>query len=144
MRPAYREVGARPENTEDHVFRLLGLVWARERRERIRSAANDLIALQQSDGGWGQIRSLASDAYATGQALNALADSGVVSLASAVYQRGVRFLLDTQLDDGSWYVRTRVIPIQPYFESEFAHGRDRFISAAATGWAAMALAHASR
>ena len=60
-----------------------------------------------------------------------------------VYQKGVRFLLGTQLEDGSWYVRTRAVPVQPYFDSEFPHGRDQFISAAATNWATMALALAS-
>jgi hypothetical protein len=61
-----------------------------------------------------------------------------------VYQQGVRFLLKTQREDGSWYVRTRAIPLQPYFDSEFPHGRDQFISAAATNWATMALAPAAR
>jgi hypothetical protein len=56
----------------------------------------------------------------------------------------VRFLLGTQLEDGSWYVRTRAIPVQPYFDSEFPHGQDQFISAAATNWATMALALAAR
>jgi hypothetical protein len=32
------------------------------------------------------------------------------------------------------------VPIQPYFESGFPHGRNQFISAAGTNWAAMALA----
>jgi hypothetical protein len=39
-------------------------------------------------------------------------------------------------------LRTRTIPIQPYFDSEFPHGPDQFISAAATNWATMALAGA--
>ena len=62
----------------------------------------------------------------------------------AAYRKGVRFLLDTQLEDGSWYVRTRAIPVQLYFDSEFPHGQDQFISAAATNWATMALAGAVR
>jgi hypothetical protein len=71
--------------------------------------------------------------------------SAVTALITAVkpidpaYQRGVRFLLDTQLEDGSWYVRSRAIPIQPYLDSEFPHSKDQFISAAATNWATMAL-----
>ena len=52
--------------------------------------------------------------------------------------------MNTQLGDGSWYVKSRVIPIMPYFESDFPHGVDQFISAAATNWAAMALAPASK
>jgi len=98
-----------------------------------------LISEQRPDGGWAQHASLASDAYATGQALVALLESGVVAATDATYMRGVAFLLATQLEDGSWYVRTRSIPFQPYFESGFPHGHDQWISAAATNWAAMAL-----
>ena len=87
---------------------------------------------------------LGSDAYATGEALVALKESGALSVNDPAYQKGVRFLLDTQLEDGSWYVKTRAIPIMPYFESDFPHGVDQFISAAATNWAAMALAPAAR
>ncbi len=100
--------------------------------------------MQRADGGWSQIPTLASDAYATGQALTALAESGALKPTDPVYQKGVRFLLGTQLEDGSWYVRTRAVPVQPYFDSEFPHGKDQFISAAATNWATMALALAAR
>jgi ankyrin repeat protein len=135
---------ARPGTTEDHVFHLLGLHWARGSQPSIRNAARALIALQRADGGWGQVPTLGSDAYATGQALHALAAAGVVTPTDAVYQRGVKFLLDTQLEDGSWFVRSRAFPIQPYFDSGFPHGVDQFISAAATNWATMALAWAVR
>ena len=50
------------------------------------------------------------------------------------------YLLRTQLEDGTWFVRSRAFGFQPYFESGFPHGRNQFISAAATSWAAMALA----
>jgi hypothetical protein len=36
-------------------------------------------------------------------------------------------------------VATRTLPVQPYFDSEFSHERDQFISDAATNWASMAL-----
>ena len=62
----------------------------------------------------------------------------------AAYQRGARFLLNTQLEDGSWYVKNRSLAFQPYFESDFPHGHDQWISAAATNWAVMALAPAAR
>ncbi|HEY2933306.1 MAG TPA: hypothetical protein VGK99_16315 [Acidobacteriota bacterium] len=61
-----------------------------------------------------------------------------------VYRRGIRFLLNTQLEDGSWYVRSRSMPFQPFFESGFPHGHDQWISAAASNWATMALAPAAR
>ena len=60
------------------------------------------------------------------------------------YQRGVSFLLRSQYEDGSWHVSSRVLPIQPYFESGFPFGRDQFISSAATNWAVMALSPAGR
>ena len=61
-----------------------------------------------------------------------------------VYRNGIRFLLRTQLEDGSWYVATRTLPVQPYFDSEFPHGSDQFISDAATNWAVMALVRAAK
>jgi len=54
-------------------------------------------------------------------------------------QRGIAFLLRTQIADGSWLVRTRSFPFQPFKNSGFSHGRDQWIYAAGTGWAAMAL-----
>ncbi len=55
-------------------------------------------------------------------------------------RRGIDFLLQTQLPDGTWHVRTRSHPFQPPMESGFPHGRDSWISSAATSWAVMALA----
>jgi squalene cyclase len=118
------------------------LTWGQAGRAATTRAARALLAEQRSDGGWSQLPTLGSDAYATGQAMVALAESGVVTPADARYRRGVRFLLDTQLADGSWFVRSRAIPIQPHFESGFPHGKHQFISAAGTGWATMALAAA--
>jgi hypothetical protein len=130
---------AQPASTEDYGFKILGLIWGGGSQAEIQKTARELLALQHADGGWGQLSSLVSDAYATGQALVALRESRALGVNSAAYRRGVEFLLNTQLEDGSWYVRTRALPIQPYFASDFPHGRDEFISAAATNWAAMAL-----
>ena len=47
--------------------------------------------------------------------------------------------MKTQFEDGSWHVRSRAIPIQPYFDSGFPYGHDQWISAGATNWATMAL-----
>jgi hypothetical protein len=135
---------AQPRTTEDRAFQLLGLAWSHDDRVSIHDAAVRLIALQRADGGWSQLPTMPSDAYATGQVLTALVESRAVSVKDRVFQRGVAFLLQTQLDDGSWYVHSRAQPIQPYFDSQFPHERDQFISAAATNWAAMALAHAVR
>ena len=59
------------------------------------------------------------------------------------YEKGVRFLLGTQLEDGSWYVKSRAMKIQPYFESGFPYGHDQWISHAATAWATIGLATAA-
>ncbi len=130
---------ATPVTTEDRAFCVLGLVWGRGSDAAIAKAARELLSLQRPDGGWAQLSALQSDAYATGQALVALRESRGVKVSAAAYQRGIRYLLNTQLADGSWYVRTRAPAIQPYFDSDFPHGPDQFISAAATNWAAMAL-----
>jgi len=132
---------SRPQTTEDRVFRLFGLVWARAPAKVLEQAAKDLAATQRSDGGWAQLPSLQSDAYATGEVLVVLYQAGMRP-EDPKYRQGVRFLLKTQLADGSWLVRTRSHPTQMYFESGFPHGRNQYISAAATNWATLALVRA--
>jgi len=135
---------AQPRTTQDRAYQLLGLAWASTADSSpIKQDGAALIAEQRPDGGWAQLPTLSSDAFATGQALVALAQSGALTVTDPAYQRGVAFLMSTQLADGSWYVRRRALPIQPFFESGFPHGRDQFISAAATNWATTALALAA-
>ena len=133
---------AKPSTTQDSAFQLLGLKWAgvNAKDEIMRKATQALLAQQRSDGGWAQLSTLPSDAYATGQALVALREAGGVPATDTAYKRGVEFLLKTQFEDGSWYVKSRAIPIQPFFEAGFPYGHDQWISAAATNWAATALA----
>lgn len=133
---------AQPRETHEQAMQLLGLHWAGAKPGggTIRRAARTLLAQQRPDGGWAQFPTLTSDAYATGQVLYALHEAGVLTVSDPAYRRGVRFLLDTQLEDGSWYVKSRSIAFQPYFESGFPHGPDQWVSAGATNWAATALA----
>jgi len=133
---------AKGEVTEERAFRLLGLAWAGADKDTLRAAAREMLALQRSDGGWSQEPSLESDSYATGEALTALRESGMAAADDPAVRRGVAFLLRTQLQDGSWYVKSRSVPIQVYFESGFPHGADQWISAAGTAWAVRALANA--
>jgi ankyrin repeat protein len=135
---------ARPMTTEDRTFQLLGLKWAGGKQEIARKLALDLLHAQRSDGGWAQSAALTSDPYATGQALVALKEAGVVTVTDTAYKRGALFLMNSQCEDGSWYVRSRSIPFQPYFESGFPYGADQFISDAATNWATMALVPLAR
>ncbi len=95
-------------DTQDAVMKLLGLVWAKTPAVEVATEVRTLLALQRPDGGWGQVPTMASDAYATGQALYALATSGMAA-SDAAYQRGIAYLLRTQLEDGSWFgTRARI------------------------------------
>ncbi len=125
----------------DAALRLLGLRWGNAKSAVLRVAADDLVSRQRRDGGWAQLPSLASGSYATGIALVALHEAGV-AIDSPVYERGLKFLLGTQLEDGSWFVQTRSFPVQEYFDTEFPHEQSQFISTAATAWSTMALLHA--
>jgi hypothetical protein len=131
----------RPVTNEDRAMRLMGLAWVRPESAEVGRTVRELLAAQREDGGWAQLAHLETDAYATGMTLVALREAGAVPVSGEVYRRGVGYLLRTQLPDGSWHVRTRAFPFQPYKESGFPHGKDQWISASGTGWAAMALAH---
>lgn len=135
-------IKAQPKTVEDRVFQLLGLRWAGLNTPQaiVRTGVRGLLAQQRTDGGWSQLPSLASDAYATGQALVSLREAGGLRATDPAYKRGIAFLLKTQLEDGSWGVKSRAIPFQPFFESGFPHGPDQFVSMAASNWATMALA----
>lgn len=130
---------SKPENTQDRAFHLMGLAWAHANPAVIRAAARALAAAQRDDGGWNQLPTMGSDAYATGEALYALHVGGKLPTTDPVYRRGVRYLLRTQANDGSWHVKSRSIWLQPYFESGFPYAHDQWISAAGTAWATMAL-----
>jgi hypothetical protein len=135
-------IKSEPKDTEDQVFRLLALGLLRVEPAVLTEARQVLLRLQRPDGGFAQIPSLSSDAYATGSALFALHRAGGLNVSDPAYQRGLRFLIDTQLKDGSWHVKSRSKPFQLYFESGFPHGKDQFISIAASSWATAALAQA--
>jgi hypothetical protein len=73
-----------------------------------------LLRLQREDGGWGQEADLASDAYATGQALYFLSLAGVPRDRDQI-QRGVAFLVAQQKEGGSWAMKSRAHPgAQPF------------------------------
>jgi ankyrin repeat protein len=132
----------KPKTNEDAVFQLLGLCWAREPAEKLTDLAQALRQSQRPDGGWAQLPTLESDAYATGQALYALAQTGKDSVTDPAWQRGLRFLMERQENDGTWHVARRTFPFQPSMNSGFPHHRDSWISAAATSWAVLALTQA--
>jgi hypothetical protein len=118
------------------------LHWAGLGKAETEKLAQVLLAEQRADGGWAQLPTLESDAYATGLALNALKQAEAIPATNVAYQSGVKFLLKNQLADGSWWVKTRVSPVQVAIDDIFPHGQDQWISTVATGWASMALMEA--
>ncbi len=132
-------LSAAARDTEDEVFRLLSMQYADIAPNLISDKAAELIAKQRDDGGWSQNSEMVSDAYAIGTVLVALNRTSNLAVDDAIYQRGIRFLVNSQNEDGSWHVVSHSKPFQEYFESGFPHGVDQFISATATGWAVLAL-----
>ncbi len=133
---------ARPAHTEEFAMQLLGLHWAGDTLSATSPRVRALIAKQHSDGGWGQNAYLDSDAYATGQVVYALIETGALSPSDPLVQRGVQYLVRTQMPDGSWHVKSRSPKFQPYFQSGFPHDHDQWISMAGTAWATLALVEA--
>lgn len=132
-----------PADAEDRAAKLWGLWLLNADPEAIDAARSAILKAQRDDGGWSQLddsESL-SDAYATGQALALLARTGF-STTDPAYQRGLAFLIDTQCDDGSWFVQTRARPFQTMFDNGDPHGESSFISVSGTCWAVTALSEA--
>ena len=135
---AYLE-STKPTTIYETAELLLGLRWTGSPKAAV--IARQLASMQDSGGGWAQKSNMAPDAYATGLALYALRESGM-AVTDRPYERGVSYLLRTQLDDGSWYVASRSAKFQPYFQSGFPHDHDQWLSMTATAYAVRAMAPA--
>jgi hypothetical protein len=111
------------------------VLWQRlERPVADRAALIDRIKERQdADGGWSQAKDMASDAWATGQALYALAHAGVKP-DEPVIARAHAFLTKTQRADGSWPMTSR--PTKPG-----AKGAESLvpITGAGSAWAVLGL-----
>lgn len=123
---------------EDKAARLWLLSEFKAGDAAISDARKAVLEAQNPDGGWSQIATMASDAYATGQSLYVLAKTGTPGIPAA--ENAARFLLKTQCDDGSWFVETRGKPVQVFFDNGDPHGKSQFISIPATCWAVAGLA----
>jgi squalene cyclase len=128
-----------PKTNEDQVFQLLAFSELKADKTIIEKSAKALIAKQKADGGWSQIENMDSDPYATATALVSLHLGGILSNKDKVFQDGIKYLIKTRKEDGSWFVKSRSKPFQTYYESGFPHGKDQFISVTASGWATTAL-----
>lgn len=127
------------KENEDRIWRLWGLHRLggdEAAKARTRAA---IVAAQHDDGGWSQTDDMSRDAFATGETLFVLRQTGS-SAVDPVVVKARDYLLKSQLADGSWLVETHVKPVQPFFENGDPHGRNQFISTAATAWAVAGLA----
>jgi hypothetical protein len=128
---------------QELAFQLLGLQWCGSSTDAKTKVFEKLRSMQNKDGGWSQLPTMKSDAYATGQTLYALFESGMAKTDDAVYQKGLNYLLKTQDASGAWIVATRSFPIQPMIDSDFPpYDYNQFISATASNWATIALLNA--
>ena len=84
------------------------VLWQRLGRDalEIQPLLERIKLRQNADGGWSQAQDMASDGWATGQALYALASAGIQATDTAI-ARGQAFLVSTQRDDGSWPMTSR-------------------------------------
>ncbi len=98
------------DDLESVAMRLV--LWTRlgHPAEEWRPLARRIRERQNVDGGWSQAKGMASDAWATGQALYALACAGTRP-GEPVVTRAQAFLVKTQRADGSWPMTSR--PIKP-------------------------------
>ena len=130
---------AKAVTAEDRNMQLMGLYWAGAGASVLKPLAKAILSRQQSDGGWVQHAGLATDAYATGESLYALAMTEQTRPSSAGWKRGAQYLLNTQRADGSWFVASHSARIQAYFDGGFPYGHDQWISNWGTSWSALAL-----
>jgi hypothetical protein len=130
-------LNTKARGNDDRAWRLTALAWGGKRKDAIQSALRELLATQKANGGWSDIDTMESSVYATGRALYGLQVAGVPA-SNTAYQRGVQYLLKAQQEDGSWFVQSRALAFQPYFDAGFPHGYNQWISAAGTSWAVRA------
>jgi hypothetical protein len=97
------------ESTQAAALRLLGEVRAGKPLKSLEAEIDRLLSRQNQDGGWGQNKDCASDAYATGQALYFLSLVGVKDNRPEM-QRAIAFLVANQKGDGSWPMTSRAGP----------------------------------
>jgi ankyrin repeat protein len=132
-----------PRDSEEKAMQLFGLKSAGASKKEIDPIAKLLIAEQRQDGGWAQLKTRESDAYATGEILVALNEAGELRTSDPAFRRGVDYLLKTQAADGSWHVKSRLWSVGELspdpVDFKMPYGDDDVISYFGTTWADQAL-----
>jgi len=115
------------------------VLWKRLNRpaEEWQPLAKRIKERQNADGGWSQAKDMASDGWATGQALYALAHAGIKP-DDSVIARAHAFLIKTQRDDGSWPMTSR--PMKPGGKGATSLVP---ITGGGSGWAVLGLVRSS-
>lgn len=90
-----------PESHQGKLFTILLKLRSGSSRKDVQPLLDELLSMQQSDGGWRQTSQMTSDAYATGQSLYVLSLAGYQADAREIH-RAIDFLVKTQKPDGSW------------------------------------------
>ncbi len=98
---------AKLPNYQDKALKLLLASRRGKSPEETQTSVDELLMLQHRDGGWSQLAEMSSDAFATGEALYALALAGYTRDRPEI-ERAVEFLVGTQKPDGSWPMTSRV------------------------------------
>ncbi|MFT3882148.1 MAG: terpene cyclase/mutase family protein [Gemmatales bacterium] len=102
-----------PDSHQGKVFTILLKLGTGSTRKEVQPLLDELLAMQQSDGGWRQTSQMTSDAYATGQSLYVLSLAGYNADHPGI-QKAIEFLTSNQKPDGSWpMVARRAADDQP-------------------------------
>jgi hypothetical protein len=97
------------DDTQAAALQMLMEVRPGDPVETVERGSSRLLERQNGDGGWGQLRDLPSDAYATGLAMYALSLVGLKSDRAEI-RRAIAFLVASQREDGSWLMKSRAQP----------------------------------
>jgi prenyltransferase beta subunit len=98
--------GQAPTSHQTQVFKTWMSLREKKTRTQLQPSLDELLALQQPNGGWRQVPEMASDAYATGQTLYVLFLAGYTAHQPQI-KRGIDFLIANQKPDGSWPMISR-------------------------------------
>jgi len=98
----------KPGESNESVLLLMLVEKQFGQAEKAEELLAELRKRRNADGGWAWRHGEKSDAFGTGQAIWALVQMGRDSTDPAI-QHGTRFLLDSQLKDGSWNVPFQTI-----------------------------------